>query len=769
MDATPEQNSHLDRSVSTPESSPNPSAVPVSPSIDSPEDGCVPDITNHGFLSGIFPSVEEGGFVAVCSISGDPDEDISWIAKRADSATLPDSKNNYFSFSTFKLRDDGTFKARKAQSVSCHGIMLDDIGTKVLRSSLGGIIPTYEIETSPGNYQVGLAFKEPISVIEADQLSKAIIAKGLSDPGAGGPATRWGRLPNGINGKGKYKDENGASFQCRLAGWRPTLRYTPQEIIEGLDLKLPEEKRNVENSVLHKTPPESVIETSLAANKNYDKKVETIKQLMDYIDPDSPYRDWLYVCIATYNETGGSAVGLALFDGWSRKGSKYKGTQEIQAMWKSLQLGEPNPVTIGTLIKMAKDAGADVPAIMGDSFDVCEYEVIHPASGDSNKTIENVVAHAPNLIDDTTSGASKLMDIDSDIEASSKAPATQNPLAKFFLEDITELEKNAMAQVQILGNIALLGQATVLFAQQNTGKTLIIISLIIEGIKAAKFDPAKVIYINMDDDSNGLLTKVRIAEEYGFKMVADGHQGFQAKEFRVAMEQMIASDSARGFIICLDTLKKFVDTMSKKESSYFGKVVRRFVLKGGTVIALAHANKNPSSTGKTVYSGTTDIIDDFDCGYTLTPVKEDRDKGIKIVEFENIKRRGNVALNASYSYAVEPDISYDELLMSVQEVDRGQVIIEKRKNEILSDSDIIKAIETCIEAGINTKMKLVAAAASELPGISNKMVINVIEKYTGNDPVIHRWYYVVKARGAKFFVLPDRPSGDSSTETITSL
>lgn len=53
--------------------------------------------------------------------------------------------------------------------------------------------------------------------------------------------------------------------------------------------------------------------------------------------------------------------------------------------------------------------------------------------------------------------------------------------------------------------------------------------------------------------------------------------------------------------------------MDNGKSSDFAKVIRQFSLKGGTVIALSHANKHPGADGRTVYSGTTDIVDDFDC------------------------------------------------------------------------------------------------------------------------------------------------------------
>jgi hypothetical protein len=339
------------------------------------------------------------------------------------------------------------------------------------------------------------------------------------------------------------------------------------------------------------------------------------------------------------------------------------------------------------------------------------------------------------------------------------------PVAQFPLAEVAQFE--LALKVLILGNIVLLGQATVIYAKQNTGKTLITLHLIIEGIKSGKFDPTKLIYINMDDDSNGLVAKAKIAAEYGFQMVADGHNGFEAKQFRVAMERMIETDSAHGFIVILDTLKKFVNTMDKGRSSDFAKIVRQFVLKGGTVIALSHANKYADSDGKTVYSGTTDIIDDFDCGYTLTTFSQEPDSGVKIVEFENIKKRGNVALTATYSYALEGDITYNELLMSVQEVNQHKLQSIKYEMGTKSDSEVIAAIETCISDGINTKMKL-SEAAAERAKVSQRFALKIIEKYSGDDPSIHRWSFVVRERGAKVYVLLERPSVHPPTPAITT-
>jgi hypothetical protein len=42
-------------------------------------------------------------------------------------------------------------------------------------------------------------------------------------------------------------------------------------------------------------------------------------------------------------------------------------------------------------------------------------------------------------------------------------------------------------------------------------------------------------------------------------------------------------------------------------------------------------------------------VDDVDCAYTLAELRDASDAGEKVVIFKNIKRRGDVALEASYS------------------------------------------------------------------------------------------------------------------------
>lgn len=84
-------------------------------------------------------------------------------------------------------------------------------------------------------------------------------------------------------------------------------------------------------------------------------KPAQLNTLLEHIDPDSGgYGDWMRVLMAIYHETGGSDDGLEIADAWSSKGSLYKGTREISAKWRSFRSNRKKPITIGTLIYMAR-------------------------------------------------------------------------------------------------------------------------------------------------------------------------------------------------------------------------------------------------------------------------------------------------------------------------------------------------------------------------------------------------------------------------------
>jgi hypothetical protein len=256
----------------------------------------------------------------------------------------------------------------------------------------------------------------------------------------------------------------------------------------------------------------------------------------------------------------------------------------------------------------------------------------------------------------------------------------------------------------------------------------------------------------VDDTGSGLAEKSGFADEHQFHLLAEGHRGFKADSFMSLMDELVMADQANGVVIILDTGKKFVNLMDKTRVSRFTKGTRAFVMKGGTLIFLAHVNKKPGLDGKPIYAGTSDLVDDIDCAYTLAAIPSQASATEKVVVFENIKRRGNVAQTAAFAYSTEQGIPYSELLASVRLVDETQVEPLRQAQQIKSDAEIIAAIEVAIRDGVNTKMKLAEVVAKRV-GVSKRRAVQVIEHYTGDNPAEHRWTYTVRDRGAKVFVL----------------
>jgi hypothetical protein len=461
-------------------------------------------------------------------------------------------------------------------------------------------------------------------------------------------------------------------------------------------------------------------------------RLRQIAALLGCINADLGYEDWLHVLMAIHHETGGSDHGLELADTWSSKGKKYGGHDEIRDKWRSFKPDTERPFTIATLIHMVEAIGLDwlqVCDAVEPQFQRCDHTVVQPEVKLPDAPVKSV-----------------------------------NPLDKFSLRGKSgEIEKRAVEAVPVLGQLALRGQATVFYAAPNTGKTLITLSLLVDAIQHRRVDPADVYYLNMDDTHIGVLEKLRIAEEHGFHVLAEGHQDFSASQFLGHITEMIQDDQAHGVVIILDTLKKFVNLMDKAKSSSFTKVVRQFVMKGGTLVALAHTNKKTGQDGKPVYGGTSDIIDDFDCAYTLAPIAPQAGSGEKVVEFENKKRRGNVVPSAAYSYSTTYGAQYTDILLSVQPVDEMQLVPLKQAEQLASDAEVMNAVIASIGKGVNTKMKL-ADAVAKRAGISKRSALQIIEKYTGDDPAQHQWTYSVRERGAKVYALLDRPTPDQGRD-----
>lgn len=195
-------------------------------------------VGNGDFLLAVFGELEDARPVVV-SFEGNPASvppkvwfGRPWQGTPGLSVSLPAGANNYFSLAVFRPDEAGQFRRQKARFQAMYAVMLDDIGTKVNLERLT-LPPSWLLQTSPGNHQAGYLLREPLTDGSiADRLMNAIVAAELCDPGANGPRARLARLPIAVNGK------HMPPFQCRMVEWSPELRYSVEELVNGLQLEI---------------------------------------------------------------------------------------------------------------------------------------------------------------------------------------------------------------------------------------------------------------------------------------------------------------------------------------------------------------------------------------------------------------------------------------------------------------------------------------------------------------------------------------------------
>ena len=414
--------------------------------------------------------------------------------------------------------------------------------------------------------------------------------------------------------------------------------------------------------------------------------------------------------------------------------------------------GNDRSVTVFGVIKDMLRAGCD-------DLTICRV-LADPRYRISDKALENRggnIASAMRWIAPQIPKAQRQLDQEAANLAAVKIPPVAEPfsLAQFsMVADIDQLETKLQTDVFVLGRIALQGQATVIFAQPNAGKTLIALKLLIDAIKAGHVVGHNVHYVNADDNYRGLITKAKLAAKYGFHMLAPDHRGFDPAKFQAYVDQLVTQGKARGSIVLLDTLKKFADTMDKRRSSEFNKTIRRFVLAGGTLIALAHVNKHKGTDGKVVHAGTSDTLDDFDAAYVVEVVK--RDPTEVVVCFENRKSRGDNAAQVSYSYSGRGAVStYFDLVYSVREIDddtvsQNRAMVEASKRVRQNQTGIIALLQA-MRNGSQTQNDIVAAAAMNCEHGKHKLR-NILIDHTGTDFVLgHCWSVNVQDKNAHVY------------------
>jgi P4 family phage/plasmid primase-like protien len=104
--------------------------------------------------------------------------------------------------------------------------------------------------------------------------------------------------------------------------------------------------------------------TKNTSSDNLDKwsgdklEVQKAKAILEFVDPNLPYEDWIKVIFGVVSEFGQTQESIDLIDEWSSKGDSYKGRKEI--CYKVSTNNDDGGITFGTVRHFAQCGEADL-------------------------------------------------------------------------------------------------------------------------------------------------------------------------------------------------------------------------------------------------------------------------------------------------------------------------------------------------------------------------------------------------------------------------
>ena len=367
-------------------------------------------------------------------------------------------------------------------------------------------------------------------------------------------------------------------------------------------------------------------------------------------------------------------------------------------------------------------------------------EQSEPVPPEVSASIEAMVAKAMKKENDSWMGVeTEIEQAKSTIEATALSEEDEflnalDKLAASTDENIEAMKLRAQEAVFILPEVAMLGDCTILNAGPNTGKTLLTLWLLTQRDKAAT-KHLRIYYINADDSFNGGIEKMEILKGQGITTLIPNQNGFDPANLAKIIKAGIKADACGKMVIILDTLKKFVSTMDKNDARVFNIMVRTFTQAGGTLIALAHTNKNKDGEGKSIAEGVGDFQSDFDCAYTIDKAPVITEGAARTIVFENTKLRGPNSMKVTYEYDAGEKRSWHRRFQSIKRIgqEEAQAAVEKAEKDAQRDKDqpIIDYIVSQLESGAKSHSAITMNNLGTHGSGSKAQRDAVLERYAG--------------------------------------
>lgn len=295
----------------------------------------------------------------------------------------------------------------------------------------------------------------------------------------------------------------------------------------------------------------------------------------------------------------------------------------------------------------------------------------------------------------------------------------QPPSLLEFFSNITTTEKlmKDISNAEFCWhNLLVNGHITNIVAEANAGKT----TIMLQAAKDMASDGYEVIYVNVDASASDLKYYHKHSVENNYKLISPDLTNTSTNEIMNMLSLKAKSEERfEGIVLILDTLKKFVDLMSKGGSREFFRVMRSLTAKGMTVVCLGHCNKHKID-GKLKYEGTGEVRNDVDELIYLYPEKQQ--DGSIVVSTEIDKRRSD-AKNMTFLIGKNRNVS-----VKGEFIDNKQKALQQR--EFSEDLPLIKFIQESLKNGGMSVTELRSISLNMNPSYSRKAIEKIALKYS---------------------------------------
>lgn len=234
-----------------------------------------------------------------------------------------------------------------------------------------------------------------------------------------------------------------------------------------------------------------------------------------------------------------------------------------------------------------------------------------------------------------------------------------------------------------------------------------------------------VLYLNEDAGAGDLPAMHEHAKQHRYTLLNSTLTG-SSPDAQLDVLNRLVHDGAdlNGYVLIFDTLKKYVDLMSKGGSRAFFRLMRALTQRGATIILLAHTNKHIGLDGKPMFEGVGDVRNDVDELFYLDATDKD-ERGIRTLTLRPDKTRCAVKAVTFMLDTTDMTMRALDRVIDVQEMERT-----RRQQE--QDREVIDAIDEALLGGGMNRTELIELA-STTSGHGAKSVRKVLDRYCSED------------------------------------